>query len=408
MQKPLAGIRVLDLSIWQQGTYATALLADLGADVIKIEERQSGDPGRYAWIQPDLGLSSYFEAHNRGKRSIALDLKHPGGIDVFMRLASTADVFSNNFRIAAIARLGLAYEAVAAVSPRIVYVQASGYGPLGPDADAGAFDFLAQARGGFASTNGEPDDPPIPAQVPIADQVGALHAAIAILTGLVSRNTTGHGIKLDTSLLGSQISMQSFDIANFLFIDKLRARSHRGGSRPFWREYLAGDGNWFIIGMLLDRAWPEVCALIGRKDLVADERFDTFIKRIGTNAKALIAILDDAFATGTARDWVARLNDAGMLAAVVQNYAQVVDDPQILANQYIQHVPHPGHAPVRIPSSGIAVDGEPVRIDRLAPQHGEHTEEVLLEAGFTWDEIGALHAAAVIGPAAVHATSGNR
>ena len=291
---------------------------------------------------------------------------------------------------------------MSAANPAIVYLQASGYGPKGPDKDAGAFDFLAQARGGFASTNGEPDDPPIPAQVPIADQVGALHAAIAILSGLVSRNATGRGMKLDTSLLGSQISLQSFDIANYLFTDKLRGRSPRGGSRPFWREYLGGDGRWFIIGMLLDRAWPDVCHVIDRADLATDERFDTFIRRTGTNAKALIAILDDAFTRAPAREWVARLNAAGMFSALVQDYDEVARDPQILANEYIQEVEHPGHAPVRIPGSGIAIDGEPARIERLAPQHGEHTEDVLLEAGFSWDEIGALHSERVIGPAAAN------
>ena len=400
MQRPLEGLRVLDLTIWQQGTYATAMLADLGADVVKIEERASGDPGRFAWFMPDLGLSSYFEAHNRGKRSIAIDLKHPQGLAVFLRLAATADAFVNNFRIAAIERLGIGYDALAAVNPGIVYVQASGFGPAGPDADAGAFDFLAQARGGFASTNGEPDDPPVPAQVPIADQVGALHAAVAVLTGLVSRNATGRGMKLDTSLLGSQISLQAFDIATHLFSDKLRPRSYRGGSRPFWREYLAGDGKWFVIGMLLDRAWDDVCRVIGRPDLIDDERFDTFLRRIGTNSEALIAILDDVFLTASAHEWVGRLNAIGMFAAIVQDYAEVAADPQVVANRYIHEVAYPGHDAVRMPGIGIAVDGEPVTIAHLAPQHGEHTEEVLLEAGYTWDEIALLGAAGVVGPAA--------
>lgn len=399
MQRPLDGLRVLDLTIWQQGTYATAMLADLGADVVKIEERASGDPGRFAWFNPELGLSSYFEAHNRGKRSIAIDLKHPEGRAVLLRLAATADAFVNNFRIAAIERLGLGYDAVAAVNPGIVYVQASGFGPEGPDADAGAFDFLAQARGGFASSNGEPDDPPVPTQVPIADQVGALHAAVAVLTGLVSRNTTGRGMKLDTSLLGSQISLQAFDIATHLFTGKLRARAYRGGSRPFWREYRAGDGKWFIIGMLLDRAWDDVCRVIGRPDLVADERFDTYLRRVGTNSEHLIAILDEAFLTASARVWVDRLNAIGMFSALVQDYAEVAADPQVVANAYIHDVAHPGHEPVRMPGIGIAVNGEPVTIAHLAPQHGEHTEEVLLQAGYTWDEITQLSSAGVIGPA---------
>jgi formyl-CoA transferase len=398
MQRPLEGIRVLDLTIWQQGPYGTAMLADLGADVVKIEERTSGDPGRFAWMNPELGLSSYFEAHNRGKRSVALDLKHAEGRAVFMRLAATADVFVNNFRINAIDRLGLDYDSVAAMKPDIVYVQASGYGPVGPDAAEGAFDFLAQARGGFASTNGEPDDPPLPTPVPIADQVGALHVCIASLTGLVSRNATGRGMKLDTSLLGSQISLQAFDIATHLFTNKLRARAYRGGSRPFWREYLAGDGKWFVIGMLLDRAWDGVCEIIERPDLVDDPRFNHYVGRVGTNSDALIAILDDVFLRGNARDWVAKLNAIGMFAAVVQDYADVAADPQVIQNGYIHNVEYPGHDPVRLPGIGIAIDGEPVTIPHLAPHHGAHTEDVLLEAGYTWDEIAQLHSAGIIGP----------
>ena len=398
MRLPLEGIRVLDLTIWQQGTYASAVLADLGADVIKIEEREHGDPGRGAWIDPKLGLSSYFEAHNRGKRAIALDLKHPQGREVFMRLARQADVFLNNFRIAAIKRLGLDYESVSAVNPRIVYVQASGFGPQGPDADAGAFDYLAQARGGFASQNGERDDPPIPAMVPIADQTGALHACIAVLAGIAGRAQTGNGVKLDTSLLGSMISLQSFDIAGHLFTGNLRPRPMRGGSRPFWRIYQAGDGKWFVIGMLLDRAWEEVCECIGRPELVRDPRFDTFIRRMGENAPALIEILEECFQAAPAREWVERLNAVGLFAAPIQDYAELAADPQVLANQYIAEVPREDAPPVRIPSSGIAVNGEPAVPRRLAPHHGEHTEEVLLEAGFTWDEIGALREAGVVGP----------
>ena len=398
MQLPLEGIRVLDLTIWQQGTYASALLADLGADVIKVEENGAGDPGRSFWVEPSLGLSGYFEAHNRGKRSIALDLKDPRGRDVFMRLVEDADVFLNNFRIGAIERLGLGYDAVAAINPRIIYAQASGYGPAGPDADAGAFDFLAQARGGIASTNGEPDDPPIPLPVPIADQAGALHACIAILAALAGRAQHGRGCRVDTSLLGSMVSLQSFDITNYLFSGQMRERSFRGGRRPFWRIYRAGDGKWFVIGMLLDRAWPDVCRILGRLDLLDDPRFDSFSKRVGANAPDLIAALDEVFATSTAREWIDRLNSVGMFAAPVQDHHEVTEDPQVVANAYVRDVPRPGAAPVRMATSGITIDGEPVPIRGLAPQLGEHTEEVLLEAGYTWEQISELRAAGVIGP----------
>ena len=398
MAKPLAGIRILDLTIWQQGTYATAVLADLGADVIKIEERTHGDPGRGAWVAPGNGLSAYFEAHNRGKRSIALDLKQPRGREALLRLAENADAFVTNFRARAMRDLRLDYTDVAAVNPRIVYVMASGYGIEGPDADLGAFDFLAQGRGGFASTNGEPDDPPIPAQVPIADQVGALHATIALLSGIASRERTGRGSRWDTSLLGSQLSLQSFDITSYLFTRQIRGRQHRGGSRPFWKIYQGGDGKWFVIGMLLERAWPELCREIGREDLLTDERFNTFRGRIGDHAKELIALLDEVFATRPAREWVERLNRIGMFSQMVQTYDELESDPQVAANAYIHDVPREGGDPVPLVGTGIAFDGEPLRIDRLSPHLGEHTEQVLLEAGYTWEEIEALCREGIAGP----------
>ncbi len=398
MVKPLEGLRILDLTIWQQGTYATAVLADLGADVIKIEERRHGDPGRGAWIAPANGLSAYFEAHNRGKRSIALDLKHARGREALLKLAETADAFVTNFRARAMRDLRLDYADVSAVNPRIIYVMASGYGIAGPDADLGAFDFLAQGRGGFASTNGEPDDPPIPAQVPLADQVGALHATIALLSGIAARERTGRGSRWDTSLLGSQLSLQSFDITSYLFTRQLRGRQHRGGSRPFWKIYRGSDGKWFVIGMLLDRAWPEVCREIGREDLLTDERFATFRKRIGDHAEDLIAILDDVFATAPAREWVGRLNGIGMFSQMVQTYDELESDPQVRANAYIHDVPREGAEPVPLVGTGIAFDGEPVRIERLAPHLGEHTEQVLLEAGYTWEEIEALCRDGAAGP----------
>jgi crotonobetainyl-CoA:carnitine CoA-transferase CaiB-like acyl-CoA transferase len=398
MQLPLTGIRVLDLTVYQHGPYASTVLANLGADVIKVEEPESGDPGRYAWLSRETGLSSFFEAHNHGKRSIALDLKQPRGREVFLKLAESADVLLHNLRIAAVERLGLDYESVAAVNPRIVYVQASGFGPAGDDRDAGVFDYIAQARGGFASTNGEPDDPPLPSVVAIGDQSGALHACIAVLAGIAGRASSGRGSKYDTSLLGSMLALQSFDIDNYLFTGELRDRFPNGGIRPFWRVYQGGDGKWFMIGMLLDRAWPEVCGVVGRPELTSDERFDSYRKRMFEHAPALMSILEDAFRAAPAREWVERLNAIGMLASPVQDHAEVAVDPQVLANGYVQQVPFAGREPQRMVSIGITIDGEPVAIPSPAPQHGAHTEDVLLEAGYTWDEIVRLRGEGVAGP----------
>jgi crotonobetainyl-CoA:carnitine CoA-transferase CaiB-like acyl-CoA transferase len=401
VELPLTGVRVLDLTVYQHGPYASTILANLGADVIKVEEVQSGDPGRYAWYSRSTGLSSFFQAHNHGKRSLAVDLKQPRGRDVFLRLAAQCDVMLHNFRISAIERLGLDYGSVAAVNPRLVYVQASAYGPAGGERDAGAFDYIAQARGGFASTNGEPDDPPLPSVVAIGDQSGALHACIAVLAGLAGRTATGRGAKYDTSLLGSMLALQSFDIDNYLFTGELRDRFYNGGIRPFWRVYRAGDGKWFVIGMLLDRAWPEVCGVIGRPEIASDERFATYRLRMFDHAPALMAILEEAFLAAPAHEWVARLNAIGMLASPVQDHAEVARDAQVEANSYIQPVERPGGEPVRMVSIGITIDDEPVPIPRLAPQLGEHTEAVLLEFGYTWDEIAELRESGAIGPKAV-------
>jgi crotonobetainyl-CoA:carnitine CoA-transferase CaiB-like acyl-CoA transferase len=285
-------------------------------------------------------------------------------------------------------------------------VQASGYGPSGPDSDLGAFDFLAQARSGFASLNGEPDDPPLPAMVPIADQTGALHACIAVLAGLAGRAASGKGMKFDTSLLGSMIALQAFDLNQHLFTGAIRQRAMRGGSRPFWRLYQAGDGKWFVIGMLLDRCWPELCHELGREDLLDDPRFDTFIRRIGENAPALIQILDEVFQTAPAREWVDRLNKIGLFAQPAQAYDEIVQDPMAVENGYFHDLPRDDGGPaVRVAGSGLILDGEPVTVRRVAPHHGEHTEDVLLEAGYTWDEITRLREDDVVGPAHTRASA---
>lgn len=397
---PLEGVRVLDFTIWQQGPYATAMLADMGAEVLKVEEPSSGDPGRGLQPVTETGLGGYFQAHNRGKRSIALNLKHPEGREAALALARDADALVHNYRPGVMERLGLGYAQVRAVNAGIVYVHASGYGPSGAEAADGSFDLLAQARGGLMSVTGEPDGPPLPAGVPVADQVGAMITAFATVSGLLYRQRTGRGVELDVSLLGSQIALQAFNITNYLFTGRVPGRRGRKGATPFWNVYRGSDDRHFVIGMLFDRRWREFCDALGRPDLADDPRFATYRKRVVEHAPELIAILDEVFATRPAVAWVQTLRAAGMLVAPVQDYAEVAADPQALANGYIQEVRDPRYGTVRMVALPVTVDGRPLPVRGLAPELGEHTEEALLDAGYTWEEIERLRREGAIGPSA--------
>jgi len=395
MTSALDGIRVLDLTLWQQGSYASAMLADLGADVIKIEAPGSPDPGRRFLFRPELGLSVYFEAHNRGKRSLALDLKKPQGKTVFFRLVERADVFLNNLRLGALKRLGLSYEALRAVNPRIVYAHASAWGSQGPDADLGSFDMLAQARGGIMSINGEPDDPPLPVPVPIADQVGAIVAAYGIMAALFYRKRSGEGQELEVSLLGSQLALQYFNVTSYLLTGRLPARRPRGGFTPLWTIYRGGDGKYVALAMLEERWWPGTCRALGQPELEHDPRFDTAAKRT-QNASQLVEHLDGIFAQRPAREWVQRFQAEGLMAGPVQDYEDLARDPQVAANAYVEEVDWPGHQPIRMPGSWVRLSRTPGRIRSMAPELGAHTRQVLLENGFSPEEIDRLEAEGVV------------
>ncbi len=398
MPGPLDGIRVLDMTIWQQGTSASAMLADLGADVIKVEEPSSGDPGRGVLrVEREGDLSAYFQALNRGKRSIAIDLKLASGRDVVLRLARQADAFLCNYRPGVAERLRLSYHELADVKPDIIYVRASGNGPNGPDAQQGSLDILGQARGGLMSITGEPDRNPKNVGAPIADHAGGMMAAFGLLAALLHRERTGEGQEVDVSLLGSVMALQSYNITNYLLSGELPQRFPRAGRSPLWNVYRGSDGAYFVIGLLQDRGWSEICDVIGRPELADDERFADFETRVGASAEALMAILDDAFAARTAAESVRMLTERGVFAAVVQDYAALADDPQVAANGYIVDVERPEGRPLRMVPTPVQLSKSPVRIRGMAPELGQHTEEVLLEAGFAWPEIEALRSEGAIG-----------
>ena len=387
---PLSGLKVIDCTIWQQGTYSTAMLADFGADVVKVEGPDSPDPGR--------GVSDgYFQSHNRNKRGIVLDLKHPEGRETLLRLIEDADVFVQNMRQGVMEKLGLAYQDMKKRNPAIIYASASGYGSKGPHRKWPAMDILGQARGGTMMTQGPPDLAPIFSFGGMADQVGAISLSYGILIALWHRARTGEGQQLDASLLGGQVMLQSFNITNTLFSGRVPPRRSRVEAEPMWNVYRCKDDRYIAVSMsLVGRWWVPFCEAVGRHDLRADPRFATSRDQ-HDNQRELIAELDRMFAEKDQWEWVNELCGKGLPAAPVQDYGQIIDDPQVIANGYIVPFKHPNGEDMRIVGPAVQLDASPGTIRHGAPEFGQHTEEVLLERGFTWDEISHLHDVGAIG-----------
>jgi len=395
---PLSGLKVIDCTIWQQGTYATAMLADFGADVIKVEGPDAPDPGR-AFGTPPGEPNGYFESHNRNKRGIVIDLKHPEGRETLLRLVETADVFVQNMRPGVMERLGLGYEVMRERNPGIIYASASGYGSQGEHAKWPAMDLLGQARGGTMMMQGPPDLPPIFSFGGMADQVGAMFLSYGILIALWHRARTGEGQQVEASLLGGQVALQSFNITTALFTGKIPPRRHRHEADALWNVYKCRDGRYIALAMAQgDRWWAALCKGIGREDLIDDPRFNEFRQRIA-NRRELIAEFDRIFAERDQWDWVNHLaGECGLPVAPIQDYSQVIHDPQVRANNYIVPLDHPSGRKLEIVGPGVQLSATPGTIRKAAPEFGEHTEQVLSEAGFSWEEIERLKEIGAIGP----------
>jgi len=247
------------------------------------------------------------------------------------------------------------------------------------------------------SVTGEPDGLPKPAGVPLADQTGGILSGFGILAALLHRERTGEGQQVDVSLLGSVMALQSFNITAYMLSGDLPQRFPRGGHTPFWNVYTGSDGKHFAMAMLMNRGWGETCAVIGRPELEQDKRFLHFRDRVVTNAAQLIEEFDAAFAKRTAAEWVGLLNDAGVFAAPVNDYSDLPDDPQVRANNYIVDVPHGNEPPMRMVATPVQLSKTPVELRSAAPELGQHTEEVLLAAGYSWEELEALRSEGAIG-----------
>lgn len=393
MPGPLEGIRILDFTWAQQGPFATVLLSDMGAEIIKIEGRE-GERGR--WGTSDMPKPvPYFVAHDRGKNSLTLDVRTAEGHEIALKLAAKVDVAVNNMRPGIMEKLGLGYEAMKQANARIIYASASAFGPLGESATRPGLDIVGQAMGGMMAVNGPEGAPPMPAGAAIADQVGAIFLCTGILAALVKRERTGEGEQVDVSLYGSQIALQSWELDTASMLGQLSGRAGQGHAlitpRGIWRSFQTADG-WLVVGGVDAQRYVRLCKLMGLEHLtaVADDR---------SRAAGVASIMEEMqgrFLQESTAYWMERFVKEDIIGAPVQTYHDIVKDPQARTNGYVVDMEHPHYGTTTIAGSPLMFGRRPTVPQGRPPELGEHTEHYLLELGYTWDEIGALRDREVI------------
>jgi CoA:oxalate CoA-transferase len=395
MTVPLEGIKVLDFTRYQNGPHGTAMLADMGADVLKVELPGDGDPGRSIGRLPD-GFSAYFEALNRGKRSIVLDLRSAEGQEIVRRLIPEVDVVVENFRPGVMDGFGIGYEQIKESNARLIYAINSGFGPTGEWSDRGSFDHISQGMSGaMISQGGGPGNVPMSVSWGLADQVGGMTLAYGVMTALLARERFGMGQKIDVSQLGAMLSVQGFMLVAYLHTREQPQRTPGVSQNPTFSWYLAGDGEWLTIGVLDPKNWPKLCHCLDRDDLVEDARAADPFARV-EHGEWLTGELRTAFATKPREEWLTLLSAAGVPCGPIYDYEGVAAEQQHWQNGYLIELEHPhfpGHQTVGIP---VHLSETPGVVRGPAPELGQQTEEVLLELGYQWSEIEELHDRGVI------------
>jgi len=403
MAGPLSHIRVLDLSRVLAGPWAGQNLADLGAEVIKVERPKIGDDSRAfgpPWVKDcegrDTRDSAYFTSANRGKKSITVNISSPAGQAIVKALARTSDVLIENYKFGDLARYGLGYDDLRALNPRLIYCSVTGFGQTGPYRERPGYDFMIQGMGGMMSVTGEPGGEPMRAGVPVADIITGMYASIAICAALAHRAESGVGQHLDLALLDSQIALLAYQNTNYFATGKPPSRI--GNLHPNivpYQPFRTADGE-VIIACGNDNLYCKLCEAAGCPELASDARFATNGKRVEHRAE-LTRLLQEIFARRPTREWLELLEAAGVPNGPINNVAQVFEEPQVRARGVRVNLDHPVAGKLPMVASPMRFSGTPVEHKLAPPLLGEHTEEILRERlGKSAAQIAALRAEGAI------------
>ena len=395
---PLDGVSVLDASRVLAGPFCGMQLADLGADVVKVERPDGGDQTR-GWAPPTYGdsdVGSYYCSANRNKRSVTLNLGTEEGKELFRDLAERADVLLHNFRVGTMERWGLDYATLRETNPGLVYCAISGYGEWGPDRDRPAYDLVLQAEGGMMSITGEPDGQPVRVGVAITDLVTGLYASQSILSALLERELgSGEGQKLDLSLLDSATALNTYAATEYFATGEPPTRlGGKIGNIVPYQVFETADG-YAAIAVPSEHLWPKFCTALGREELTDDERFETNADRV-TNRETLEPMLEADVAEYDTDEVVSLMREHDVPATAINDMADVYDLPQVKARGMRASVEHPSAGTIEMPGVPMHFSRTPAEIRRHPPELGEHTEAVLAELGYDEEAVARLHEDGVV------------